>query len=152
VLVIVLIATNLATLGVLAWFALRPADHPGPDDALARSLSRHSRPVVSTSSTRRVITIEILNPIELAGKRGRLAGLAGYLVPGLTHRVVYDQAIKLVRNQLAHHHVVADVRLHVVREDDWERFESAELPEAAAEDVLTEDAIEVLKPDDDQRD
>ncbi len=130
VLVIVLIVTNLVALGALAWYLLRPVDHPGPDEALARSLSRHRRPAVSTTSTRRVITIEILNAIELAGTRGRLAGIAGSLVPGITHRVVYDQAIKLVRRQLAHHNVAADVRLHVVREDDWERFEAAEIPVA----------------------
>jgi hypothetical protein len=60
-----------------------------------------------------VITIEILNPIELAGTRGWWAGIAGSLAPGLTNRVVYDQAIRLVRTQLADHDVVADVRLHV---------------------------------------
>ena len=75
------------------------------------------RPATSTSSVRRVITIEILNPIELAGSRGWWAGIAGSLAPGLTNRVVYDQAIKLVRRQLADHDVVADVRLHVLVPD-----------------------------------
>ena len=113
ILLIALIVTNLVTLGVLAWFALRPVQHPSPDQAMARSLDAR-RPASSTSSVRRVITIEILNPIELAGSRGRWAGIAGSLAPGLTNRVVYDQAIKLVRRQLGHHDVVADVRLHVL--------------------------------------
>jgi hypothetical protein len=113
-LLIVLIVTNLATLAAVGWLLLRPVPHPRPDEVLARSLARHRRPAVSTSSTRRVITIEILNAIELAGNRGRLAGIAGSLAPGITHRVVYDQAIKLVRRQLAEEQVVADVRLHVV--------------------------------------
>lgn len=112
ILLIVLIVTNLVTVGLLAWFSLRPGEHPSPDEKVARSLDAH-RPATSSSSVRRVITIEILNPIELAGSRGRWAGLAGSLAPGLTNRVVYDQAIKLVRRQLVQHDVVADVRLHV---------------------------------------
>jgi hypothetical protein len=112
VLLIVLLATNLGTLGVLGWFLLRPVRHPRPEAIVARELGLR-RPATSTSSVRRVITIEILNPIELAGTRGWWAGIAGSLAPGLTNRVVYDQAIKLVRTQLADHDVVADVRLHV---------------------------------------
>lgn len=112
VLLIVLIVTNLVTLGVLARFLLRPVTHPRPDAIVARGVDLR-RSATSTSSVRRVITIEILNPIELAGTRGWWAGIAGSLAPGLTNRVVYDQAIKLVRTQLADHDVVADVRLHV---------------------------------------
>jgi hypothetical protein len=115
VLVIILIATNLATLGVLAWFALRPADQPGPDAGVARSLdATPARPGVSSSSPRRVITIEILNPVELAATRGRWIGIAGSFAPAITRRLVYDQALKMVRRQLAAERVVADVRLHVV--------------------------------------
>jgi YD repeat-containing protein len=118
VLILVLVATNLASLGALAWYLLRPVDHPRPDARLAHSLTRHHRPAVSTTSTRRVITIEILNTIELASTRGRLVGIAGALAPGITHRMVYDQAMKLVRQQLADEKVVADVRLHLVRADE----------------------------------
>jgi hypothetical protein len=116
ILVIVLVATNLITLGALAWYVLRPVEHPAPEAALARALTDR-RPGPSSTSIRRVITIEILNPIELAGSRGRWAGIAGSLAPGITNRVVYDQAIKLVRQQLAGHNVVADVRLHVMGPD-----------------------------------
>jgi hypothetical protein len=112
ILLLALAATNVVTFGVLAWYLLRPGDQPSPDERIARSLDAR-RPATSTSSVRRIITIEILNPIELAGTRGRWAGIAGSLAPGLTNRVVYDQAIKLVRRQLGEHDVVADVRLHV---------------------------------------
>jgi hypothetical protein len=115
VLVIVLIVTNLVTLGVLAWFLLRPQDQPAPDEELARALSAAAGPSSSSAGNRRLITIEILNPIELAGTRGRLVGIAGSLAPGITRRLVYDQALKLVRRQLAAERVVADVRLHVFR-------------------------------------
>ena len=112
ILLILLIVTNLVTVGVLAWFALRPVEHPRPDATVTRRLNNR-RPASSTSSVRRVITIEILNPIELAGSRGWWAGIAGSLAPGLTNRVVYDQAMRLVRSQLGAHNVVADVRMHV---------------------------------------
>jgi hypothetical protein len=117
VLVIVLIVTNLVTLGVLARYVLRPVEQPAPDAALAASVSARRAPVSSTG-TRRVITIEILNPIELAGTRGRLVGIASSLAPGITHRIVYDQALKSVRRQLADERVVADVRLHIMRPED----------------------------------
>lgn len=113
ILIIVLAVTNVLTLGVLAWYLLRPVDHAAAEAAVARALGDR-RPGPSSTSIRRVITIEILNPIELAGSRGRWAGIAGSLAPGLTNRVVYEQAIKLVRQQLAKHNVVADVRLHVI--------------------------------------
>jgi hypothetical protein len=112
VLVIMLVATNLVTLGVLAWFLLRPTEPLSTDPELSESISGRLPPSNSSSATRRLITIEILNPIELAGTRGRLAGIAGSLAPGITRRVVYEQALKLVRRQLAAERVVADVRLH----------------------------------------
>jgi hypothetical protein len=111
VLVVVLAVTNAITAAVLVWYLVRPVEHPSPDAQLAARL----QPATSTSSPRRVITIEILNAVELARTRGRLAGLAGSIAPGVTRRIVYDQAIKLVRQQLAGEGVAADVRLHVVR-------------------------------------
>ena len=114
VLVIVLVVTNLATLGGLVWLHLRPQEHPAPDPLVAASLES-TRPPTATSGLRRIITIEILNPIELAGTRGRLAGIAGSLAPGITRRIVYDQAIRNLRHQLIQERVVADVRLHQVR-------------------------------------
>jgi hypothetical protein len=110
VLLIVLIVTNLVTLGVLAWYALRPVVHPHPDVEMVAALTESRSP----SSTRRLITIEILNPIELAGSRNRWAGVAGALAPGITHRLVHDLILKSLRRQLAEQRVVADVRLHVI--------------------------------------
>jgi hypothetical protein len=115
VLVVVLIVTNLVTLGVLAWYLLRPAEHPGPSPSIAEAVDAARRLELSSSATRRVITIEILNPIELAGTRGRLVGMAGSLAPGITRRIVYDRAIRMVRRHLADENVVADVRMHTVR-------------------------------------
>ncbi len=112
-LVLALVATNLLSLGVLVRYLLKPTPQPEPDDLVKKYLAER-RPAVSTSGARRVITIEILNPLELAGKRGWWAGIAGSLVPGITRRIVHDQALRMVRRQLAHERVVADVRLCVL--------------------------------------
>jgi hypothetical protein len=142
VLVILLIVTNLATLGVFAWFLLRPADRPSPEPAPARPLSASLRPSSSASGIRRLITVEVLNPIELAATRGRLAGIAGSLAPGLTRRLVHDQVLKTLRRQLAEERVVADVRLLVVRPEDAD-------PEVRRATVRVEREVE--KPTDDLR-
>jgi hypothetical protein len=113
-LVVVLVVTNLASLGTLVYFLYGPEQHPGPDTQVATAIDR-AAPRSATLGTRRVITIEILNPIELAGTRGRLVGVAGSLAPGLTRRIVYDQAVRNLKRQLAEEHVVADVRVHTLR-------------------------------------
>lgn len=103
-LVILLVLTNVATLVLVVLLARhRLAEHPPADDATDVA-----------GRTRRVITIEILNPIELAGVRGRMFGIAGSIVPHLTRRIVYDQTVRQLRDQLAAHHVVADVRIQVL--------------------------------------
>jgi hypothetical protein len=113
--VILLAGTNLATLAALGVLVLRRrTDHPAPDRVLAAALDAMTPPT-STTSGRRVITVEILNALELAGRRGRLAGLAGSVAPGLVRRIVHDQAIRTLQQQLAAEHVVADVRLHHLR-------------------------------------
>ena len=146
VLVIVLIVTNLVTLGTLGWYLLRPVEHPSPDASLAASLAARRHPAVSTSSPRRVITIEILNAIELAGRRGRWIGIAGSLAPGLTRRIVYDHAIRLVRTELAKEHVAADVRLHIVHPDEQlPRMENHPMDETGPELPL-----DILRPEEDE--
>lgn len=136
VLVIVLVVTNLVTLAALGWLQLRPQEHPAPDPVVQASLDA-MRPVAQTGTVRRIITIEILNPIELAGTRGRLAGIAGSLAPGITRRIIYDQAIRNLRHQLIRERVVADVRLHQVRLGEPATGEAAvvEVVEVEADEV-----------------
>ena len=111
--IVFLVLTNLLTLGALALLWHR---HRGP----APSEDTHDvftapRPGSVTSRSRRLITIEVLNPIELTATRGRMASLAGSLVPGLARRVVNDQVLKTLRRELADKRVVADVQLHHLR-------------------------------------
>jgi hypothetical protein len=68
----------------------------------------------ATGRPRRFISVEVHNPIELAGTRGRIAGLAGSLVPGLTRRIVYDQIVKQMRALFVENGVVAEVHVHSV--------------------------------------
>ncbi len=112
--VVVLIVTNLAALGALSYVLLRPVPPPRPDPRLGAALDGTLAASVTRTGTRRIISVEVLNVIELAGTRGRLAGIAGSLVPGLTARIVYDQTIKTMRRQLAAERVVADVRMHTL--------------------------------------
>ena len=138
-LVIALVATNLISLGVLVHYLLKPTPQPEPDEVVTRYLNER-RPAVSTSGTRRVITIEILNPLELANKRSRWAGLAGSLVPGITRRIVYDHALRLVRRQLAAERVVADVRLCVLRPE-----QAAATAEPAPAPALPPQPVDLVK-------
>lgn len=115
----VVAAAALAGLGYAVFRLVQPPE-PGrvplaPDEAAAAALDRSPRPTGAHADIRRLISIEILNPIELAGTRHRLLGLAGSLAPGLTRRVVYDQVLRIIKQQLDEQHVVADVRLHTLR-------------------------------------
>lgn len=64
---------------------------------------------------RRVLAVEILNPVELAASRLPAARLLGALRPALLSKVVYDQAAKQVVDQLELEGVLADVQVHAAR-------------------------------------
>ena len=105
------------------------------------------RPPGVSERGRRLITIEILNPIELASARGgRIAGLAGSLVPGVTRRIVYDQTFKTLRRELDRMAVHADVRLHTLRSVPRPRTRPAERTPAVDAVVVDEVAPLDLGP------
>jgi len=107
----VLIVTNLATAAALVLHKRGRAVSEDVDEVFPAP-----RPPGVSDRNRRLITVEILNPLELAASRGgRIAGLAGSLAPGLTRRVVYDQTLKTLRSELVRMAVHADVRLHTLR-------------------------------------
>jgi hypothetical protein len=115
VLVIVLLATNLVSLGVLLHERVLRRALDEPADAPVQNAVAAAPPAPGAPTRgRRFISIEILNPIELAGSRGRVLGIAGSIAPGFTRRLVYDQTVKILRRQLVERHVVADVRLHTL--------------------------------------
>jgi hypothetical protein len=117
--VVVLAVLVLALLAVVARLLVdRRVTRPGVSSSVRAALDAAPPPDPSSTATRQIITIEILNPLELAGARGRWAGIAGALLPGLTRRMVHDEAVKLVERQLAAENVRADVRVHVIRPGD----------------------------------
>ncbi|MFT4264225.1 MAG: hypothetical protein QM572_12635 [Nocardioides sp.] len=70
-------------------------------------------PVTLDIGPRRVITIEILNPLELAASQSRAARLLGGLTPTVITRIVYDQASKQIMETLEDEGVAAEVRVRV---------------------------------------
>jgi septal ring factor EnvC (AmiA/AmiB activator) len=61
-----------------------------------------------------VISIRLLNPMELAKRQSRLAGVFGTLTPSLIKRIVHNEAIKITRKELEKHGAKAEVRFHGV--------------------------------------
>lgn len=58
-----------------------------------------------------LLTIEILNPIELARKESWFAGAFGTVTPALLRRIVYAKTLVIMQEQLLHFDVKADVQL-----------------------------------------
>ena len=74
-----------------------------------------AQPVPSIGA-RRLITIEILNPIELASQKARAAGLVGSWRPDMITKIVYDAAAKQIASEMVSQGVVAEVQVHVAAE------------------------------------
>lgn len=62
---------------------------------------------------RAFITVEVLNPIELASTQSRAAALLGSVRPQLVTKIVYDQVAKRMLEGLEEEGVVAEVQVHV---------------------------------------
>lgn len=58
------------------------------------------------------VSLEILNPVELAAKESSFAGPLGTIAPGLLRRIVYQRAVAIIREDLLKHGVVAEVKVH----------------------------------------
>ncbi|MGZ6734727.1 MAG: hypothetical protein ACXVDH_08790 [Nocardioides sp.] len=60
----------------------------------------------------RIITVRILNELELATEKTKAAGLLHKVRPQLLNRLVYDQAARELTERLAEEGVRAEVRIH----------------------------------------
>ncbi|NMN98534.1 hypothetical protein [Antrihabitans stalactiti] len=94
-------------LGFVAWrWSRRIDDHitqPPPPVAVlqgARSVAKG-----------RVLTIEILNPLELAASQNWVAGIASSLAPALVTKIVYERAAKMMKEELGKFGVEAVVQI-----------------------------------------
>lgn len=116
--VLVIVLLDVAVVALLAW-RLRILD--AKERALRTEFAELSpgRPLpppleqAFLAGRQRVLTVEILNPLELARAQHKLAGVAGALAPAAVRAIVYDQAAKITREQLAKQGVAADVQVHV---------------------------------------
>jgi hypothetical protein len=74
------------------------------------ALPADAAPLLKAGTT--LISIEILNPMELASQESPLAGPLGRIAPGLIRKLVYQRATDMLRQQLGEHGVQAEVRIH----------------------------------------
>lgn len=58
-----------------------------------------------------LLSIRILNPMELAAQKHWVAGVAGRLTPGIVRRIVSHEAAKIVRQELPKYGVIAEVEV-----------------------------------------
>jgi hypothetical protein len=115
VLLAVVIAADLAVLAAVLtvqWRRHRAVLSPVTADPGEMFLA--PRPAGLRGRERRLLTVEILDPNEVAAGRGRALGLVGALAPGLVRRVVYDRTRTTLLQELAAQGVRADVRIHTL--------------------------------------
>lgn len=114
----VLVVANLGALVVLlrllAGLRRRLADlaeHAGRLEERAEVVTPDvSRALASTK--KKVIVVELLDPIGLATRRMSIAGPVGGLAPRAIERVVHDQTVKTLREVLVTYGVDADVQMY----------------------------------------
>ena len=114
--VIFFLLLNLAVLGLLLFrfarlqgevAALRARSQglAGGEAELPEDLRRMAREGAS------LLSIRILNPMELAAQKHWVAGVAGRLTPGIVRRIVSQEAAKIVRQELPKYGVIAEVEV-----------------------------------------
>ncbi|UDY22346.1 hypothetical protein [Nocardioides sp. Kera G14] len=83
------------------------------EEVAARAEGPAAPAVPGDLGPRRLITIEILNPLEVAAKHSRAAKLLGGVTPAMISRIVYDQASTQILETLEEEGIAAEVRVHV---------------------------------------
>lgn len=102
-----------AACGVL-WLRTRSLDRRALElRAEADRLSPVGVLPVALPGGRRIITVEILNPLSVATRESRAGGVLGTVAPALVTRIVYDQARRQILEGLIEEGVEAEVRVHV---------------------------------------
>ncbi|WP_029922318.1 hypothetical protein [Nevskia soli] len=112
-----LVVVDFAALGLFAWrhYALRRelvTAQRQLEQWGAAGLGTLASSVFAALGRPSLISVEILNPMELAMKESPLAKAFGSLTPELVRREVYKEIYKRLCVQLQDQGVVAEVRLH----------------------------------------
>lgn len=106
--------TLLFSAGLLTWglsLRARLAALEKQSQALAANLGSAPAATAAAAGKPMRITIEILNPVELARKESWFAGAFGSLTPTLLRRIVYARTLTIMEQQLLQFDVKADVQL-----------------------------------------
>lgn len=108
------IISLLTSLGLLAWI-LKLRERLTALEAQSSSFATRlgTLPTATREPDGRpmLLTIEILNPIELARKESWVAGAFGSITPTLLRRIVYARTLTIMQQQLLQFDVKADVQL-----------------------------------------
>lgn len=108
------VITLVLSLGLLAWalkLRARLSALEAQSNALGERLGSMSPAKSDSTGKPMLLTIEILNPIELARKESWFAGAFGTLTPSLLRRIVYTRTLTIMQDQLLQFDVKADVQL-----------------------------------------
>ena len=114
-LTLVLFLVNVGLLGFGLWQLKLLRERLAVVDAEATAILPKIQPAAQALGAQlrqqapAVIAIEILNPMQVAKARSKLAGPLGSLSPGLIRNRVYDQARVMIQQQLAEVGVQATV-------------------------------------------
>lgn len=102
-------ALLLAGLLALQW---RQGRGLGAMEAQLGQLAPHSaEPAEAPGARRELLTIEILNPVQLAASQHWAAGTLGGVAPALLRKLVYDRAIGVAERMLMEHGAEAIVKV-----------------------------------------
>ena len=112
IVVAALLVLNLFALGGLWWVLRRQQARTTPLAERACRLAGEETEALAQTGTflpgkQTVITVEILNPVELATQKHWAAGAVGNLAPGVLRKIVNDQAMAIMRVELEKHGVKA---------------------------------------------
>jgi hypothetical protein len=113
------IGAQLATVGAVAVLLRKVKELQEQTRTASEALAAaHTVPSVHEAAfagKNRIITVEILNPLELAASQVKAAGPAGKVAPELIRRQVYSQAVTILKDQLIQQGVEAEVKIHESR-------------------------------------
>lgn len=114
------IGAQLATLGTVAVLFRKVKELQQQTREASEALAtEHAVPrvheAVYTAGKGRIITVEILNPLELAASQVKVAGPAGSVAPELIRKQVYAKTVSILKEQLVQQGVEAEVQIHESR-------------------------------------
>lgn len=111
----ILLLLNLIALALLGWRharlhrALRALEARGAALGGSAEVPEELRRIAREDTP--LLSLRILNPMELATQKHWLAGVAGRVTPGLVRRIVAHEAAKMVRVEVLKWGVVAEVQV-----------------------------------------